>query len=337
MSNLNDVAREAEVSIATVSRVINNSHVVNVATRTKVQDAIKKLDFHPNRVGRRLAKLKVKEGESKIIGLVLPDISNPFFVDVLKGVEDFAYDNEYAVITCNFAQDQRRGKLYLDILQSESIDGLLVAPVHGGDAKVAQLVKSGLPIVCIDRGLLEMKVDLVLANNHKGAFEAVSHFVKLGHKRIAFISGLMENPTSAERLNGYKSALQASKIRFDAALVKYGNSMYESGYVLTEELLKAAEPPTAIFTGNNLITLGALGKIHQLGLNIPKDIAIIGFDDMYWSVSLNPPLTAVKQPGYDMGRYAVELLLHRIKDPTRLPVKVVFDTELKIRKSCGTV
>lgn len=336
MTNLKEVAKEAAVSIATVSRVINNSGPVNITTRKKVQGAIKKLNFHPNRVARRLSRLRIKEGHGKIIGLVLPDIINPFYVDVLSGIEDYAFEHEYVVITCNFAQDESREKLYLNILQSESIDGLIVAPVCEHDEKVKQLVEFGLPVVCVDRGLSDIDVDVVLVDNRKGAYEAVNHLIQLGHKRIAYISGLQQIPTSIERLQGYKEALKAYKIRFDSTLVKYGNSMHESGLQLSRELLKISSPPTALFTGNNLITLGALETIHRLGLNIPDDIAIVGFDDMYWSISLNPPLTAVRQPGYEIGKRSAELLLQRIKDPDRTTVKVVFDTELKIRNSCGT-
>lgn len=332
MKNLKDVAKQAGVSIATVSRVINNPDAVNVATRRKVEKAIKQLNFRPSRVAQRL---RSREGGSKTIGLVLPDILNPFYVDVLRGVEDYAYANGYAVITCNFAQDEARENLYLDILRSESVDGMVVAPVHGRDQKVVQLVKAGIPIVCVDRGLTGADADVVLVDNRKGAYDAVSHLIGLGHKRIAFISGLPQIPTSGERLAGYKEALQKHAIPVAGELIKYGDSKHESGLKLSEELLRGPHPPTALFTGNNLITLGALETIHKNGLHIPGDIAIVGFDDMYWSISLNPPLTAVRQPGYDMGQRAAELLLQRIKHPARSTVRVVFDAELKIRKSCG--
>ncbi|HRN56852.1 MAG TPA: LacI family DNA-binding transcriptional regulator [Agriterribacter sp.] len=336
MSNLKDVARLAAVSIATVSRVINNYPLVDPETRTRVQNAIRKLNFHPNRVARRLSKLRMKEGNGKIIGLVLPDISNPFYVDVLRGVEDYALKHEYVVITCNFGQDASREKHYLSILQSESIDGLVVVPVRGLDEEVSKMVESGLPIVCVDRELSGTDVDVVLVDNRKGAYEAVQHLIRLGHKRIAFISGLPQIPTSIERLNGYKDALQAHKIPVDEKLVKYGNSMHESGLRLSEELLKSKPLPTALFTGNNLITLGALEMIHRLGLSIPGDIALVGFDDMHWSISLNPPLTAVRQPGYDIGTRATELLFQRIADMKRPTAKVIFNAELKIRNSCGS-
>jgi LacI family transcriptional regulator/LacI family repressor for deo operon, udp, cdd, tsx, nupC, and nupG len=333
MTSLKDVAKEASVSIATVSRVLNNPGMVNEETRAKVSRAIAKLDFKTNRVARRL---RIKEGASKIIGLVLPDISNPFYVDVLRGVEDYAFENEYALISCNFDQNENRKDLYLNILQSESIDGMVVAPVNEHDKKVTKLVESGMPIVCIDRGLTDIDADIVLVDNRKGAYDAVSHLIGLGHERIAFISGLPSIPTSSERLEGYKEALREHHIPFVPELIKYSDSKHESGLRLTRDLLGGKTPPTALFTGNNLITLGALEMIHSLGLSIPRDIAIVGFDDMYWSISLNPPLTAVRQPGYDIGRRGAELLLQRIKHPGRLTQKVIFNAELKVRKSCGS-
>lgn len=332
MAKLIDVAKEAGVSVATVSRVLNNPETVNADTQLRVQQAIKTLNFRPSRVAQRL---RSKGRNSKIIGLVLPDIQNPFYVDVIKGIEEVMYENGYAAIMCNFAQDEKKERLYLDILKSESIDGLIVAPVHGRDQKVVNLILSGLPVICIDRGLSGIEADVVLVDNKKGAFEAVCHLIKLGHRRIAFISGLPQIPTSKERLAGYIAAFQEHQLPVDEALIKYGNSKHESGMRLTAELLDLPTPPTALFTGNNLITLGALETIHSRGVKIPHDIAMVGFDDMYWSFSLNPPLTAVRQPGFEMGKRAAEMLFQRIKEPERATVKVVYDTELKIRSSCG--
>lgn len=331
MSSLNDVAKKAGVSIATVSRVINRNTNVNEQTRSKVLKAIKALKYKPNRVAKRL---RSKSTSSNLIGVLIPDIQNPFYVDVLRGIEDVAYDNNYALIMCNFNQDENKEKLYIDILQSEGIDGLIAAPAHEKDVKIVNLVKEGLPIVCVDRGLVDVDVDVVLVNNHEGAFNAVNHLAKKGYKRIACISGLTQIPSSQMRLKGYKDALEANKLTYDADLVKFGNSRHESGVNLTKELLSLSNPPDAIFTGNNLITLGALETIHKMGLNIPSEVAIVGFDDMYWSISLNPPLTAVYQPAYEIGRRASELLIQRIKDPSRPPIKMTLTTELKIRSSC---
>ena len=329
--DLNQVAEAAGVSIATVSRVINNNPNVNPKTRIKVQQVIKDLKYTPNRVAKRLRN---RNASSNLLGVLVPDIQNPFYVEVLRGIEDVAYENKYAIIMCNFAQDERKAKLYLDIMQSESIDGLIAAPTSEEDANVVNMVKTGLPIVCVDRGLSEVDVDVVLVENKKGAYSAIDYLAKSGYKRIAYISGLPNIPSSRQREAGYLDALNDNGLRVDRDLIKYGNSRHESGVELCEELLNLSNPPDALFTGNNLITLGALETIHKRGLNIPKDIAIIGFDDMYWSISLNPPLTAVRQPAYEIGRRAAEQLIIRISDPSRPAVRMVLKTELMVRNSC---
>lgn len=331
MASLNDVAKKAEVSIATVSRVINNGSNVNEVTRARVLNAIKELKYQPSRVAKRL---RSKSSSSNLIGVLIPDIQNPFYVDVLRGIEDVTYENNYALIMCNFQQDEKKEKLYLDILQSESIDGLIAAPAHEHDAKVINLVKKGLPIVCFDRGLTGVDVDVVLVNNQEGAFKAVDHLIKCGYKRIAHISGLEQLPSSQQRNKGYQEALTKNGLPFDPELIKYGDSKHDSGVKLCEELLSLPEPPDAIFTGNNLMTLGALETIHKRGVKIPEDVAIVGFDDMYWSISLNPPLTAVYQPAYEIGRRSGELLIQRIKDPGRPSIQMILNTELMLRSSC---
>ncbi len=331
MSSMNDVALRAGVSIATVSRLINGNVNISPETRSRVLKAIKELNYQPSRVAKRL---RSKSNSGKLIGILVPDIQNPFYVDVLKGVEDVAYLNNYALIMCNFGQDEKKEKMYLDILRSEAVDGLLAAPAREDDPEVTRLVKGGLPIVCIDRGLINVDVDVVMVNNRKGAFQAVDHLLKSGYRRIAYISGHPVIPSSRQREQGYMEALTTHGISVDPDLVKYGDSKYASGVTLCDELLSAPHPPDAIFTGNNLITLGALETIHRRGIKIPSGIAIIGFDDMFWSNSLFPPLSAVRQPAVEIGKRAAELLIQRINDPTRTCIQMILNPELMIRSSC---
>ena len=327
---MNDVAKRAGVSIATVSRVLNNSSNVNEATRVKILKAIKDLKYQPSRVAKRL---RSKSMSGNLLGVLIPDIDNPFYVDVLRGIEDVAYKNNYAIIMCNFGQDEKKEKLYLEILQSEAIDGLIAAPAREDDPQLKKMVKEGLPVVCVDRGLTDIDVDVVLVDNEKGAFGAVDHLIKSGYSRIAYIAGLPTIPSSRYREKGYREALIANGLAVDEQLVRYGNSKHESGVELCDELLSLPNPPDAVFTGNNLITLGALETIHRKGLKIPQDIAIIGFDDMYWSNSLNPPLTAVRQPAIEIGKRAGELLIQRINDPERPTIQMMLSAELMKRSS----
>ncbi len=330
MASMNEVAKRAGVSIATVSRVLNNSDNVNEETRMKILKAIKDLKYQPSRVAKRL---RSKSISSNLLGVLIPDIQNPFYVDVLRGIEDVAYKNNYAIIMCNYGQDDKKEVMYLDILQSESIDGLIAAPVSENDQRLKDIIKNGMPVVCVDRGLSGIDVDIVWVNNEEGAYNAVNHLIKSGYKRIAYISGLPSIPSSRMRESGYRKALENSKL-FAPELVKYGNSSYDSGVNLCAELLDMPNPPDAIFTGNNLITLGALETIHKQKKQIPKDVAIVGFDDMFWSSSLNPPLTAVRQPAYEIGKRAGELLIQRISDPQRSCIQMTLNTELMVRSSC---
>lgn len=327
---MNEVAKKAGVSVATVSRVLNNSTNVNDETKARILKAIKALNYQPNRVAKRL---RSKSISGNLLGVLIPDIENPFYVDVLRGIEDVAYRNNYAIIMCNFGQDEKKEKLYLEILQSESIDGLIAAPANEDDLQLKKMVNDGLPVVCVDRGLKETDVDLVVVDNDKGAYLATEHLVNQGYKRIAYISGLLSIPSSRFREQGYRRALKDNGLEFDSDLVRYGNSKHQSGVELCEELLNLKNPPDAIFTGNNLITLGALETIHSRSLNIPDDIAIVGFDDMYWASSLNPPLTAVRQPAMEIGRRAGELLIQRINDPLRSPIQMMLNVELITRHS----
>lgn len=327
---MNDVAKKAGVSIATVSRVLNKNGNVNEATRAKINKVIKELKYQPSRVAKRL---RSKSISSNLFGVLIPDIENPFYVDVLRGIEEMAYNNNYAIIMCNFGQDEKKEKLYLEILQSEAIDGLIAAPAREDDPQLTKMVKDGLPIVCVDRGLTGIEVDVVLVDNYTGAFNAVDYLVKSGYKKIAYIAGLPTIPSSRLREKGYKDALAANDIQLNEEWIKFGNSKHESGVKLCNELLELKDRPDAIFTGNNLITLGALETINTKKLRIPEDIAIVGFDDMYWSNSLNPPLTAVRQPAFEIGKRAVELLLQRIEDPQRPCIQMTLNTELMKRSS----
>lgn len=331
MASMNEVAKRAGVSIATVSRVLNNSESVNEETRVKIQKAIKELKYQPSRVAKRL---RSKSGAGNLLGVLIPDIQNPFYVDVLRGIEDVAYQNNYVIIMCNFSQDEKKEAMYLDILESEAIDGLIAAPAHEDDSRIKKILRNGLPLVCVDRSLKGVDADIVWVNNEEGAFHAVSFLIEKGYKRIAHIGGLTTIPSSRLRDSGYRKALVAGGLPVDESLIVHGDSSYASGIQFMEQLLKLPTPPDAVFTGNNLITLGALEAINSRKLRIPQDIAILGFDDMNWSNALNPPLTAVRQPAYEIGKRAGELLIQRINDPKRPCIQMTLNSELKVRSSC---
>lgn len=331
MTSLRKVAEHARVSIATVSRVINNVPLVDQKTKQRVEQAIRELNYVPNRVAQRLRSTNARKG---LISLILPDIQNPFYVEVIRGVEAYAYEHNFAVMIGNFGQDEERQKLYFDIFKSEAVDGLIVAPAHGKDQHIIEAIEGGFNVVCIDRGLNEIDVDVVKVNNQRGAFTAIEYLIELGHRRIAHIAGLSHIPTTTERISGYMAAMEKHGIKVDPQLIRNSQSDYQSGAAIMAELLGLEERPTAVFAANNLLTLGALKTIHDNDLAIPDDISIIGFDDMYWSGSLNPPLTAVHQPGFAIGHKATELLVQRIDQHDRHSTNIIFEATLIKRGSC---
>jgi len=333
MVRLQDVAELAGVSPATVSRVVNAPATVHPDTRARVQEAIRALGYRPSRVARRL---RVERGSSALIGLVIPDLQNPFFADLARGVEDHAQREGYTVLIGNADEDAEKEARYLEVMRAESVDGVILPPSHPASPAALELAAAGTPLVCVDRRLAKAKVDTVVVDNVRGAYEATEHLLALGHRRIAFIEGRPQASTSRERLQGWQDALREHGIDPLPALQRTGDSRQPSGGALAAELLALPERPTALLVGNSLMTLGALETIHRLGLRIPGDISIVGYDDMPWAMALTPPLTVVRQPGYDLGRQAVELLLHRIRDPARSTTTVMLQPELVVRQSTAS-
>lgn len=215
---------------------------------------------------------------------------------------------------------------------------MLVVPTLPSDGEVLWPVQqAGTPIVLLDRDVDQFEADLVRTDNVLGAYTAVWHLTTLGYQRIAIIAGSQYLTPGHERLRGYKEALKKAALALDPTLIREGNFRVESGYTLTRELLAAAEPPDAIFVSNNLMTLGALRALHELSIRIPEDVALVGFDDMPWAGDLYPPLTTVAQPGYELGKTAVELLLRRIAQPALPFRQITLPPQLIVRQSCGAL
>lgn len=336
MATLKDVAERAGVSPATVSRSFNEPDRVKSATRAKIQEAVQELGYRPSRVARRL---RVKTGQSHILGLIISDIQNPFWADVARGVEDFASSQGYVLLLNNSDEDPKRQQVCLETMVTEAVDGVILPPVRGRSDDLSELMHSGIAVVCVDRRMLSGRFDTIVSDNVHGAYEAVSLFAEQGHRRIGYVGGIPNISTSKERRRGYQQALEDHGITPDPVLVREGHTPKQHGYELTTELLDLDAPPTAIFTSSNMMTSGALAAIRERGLHIPQDVAIIGYDDLPWELgrALNPPLTVVSQPGYEMGRRAAEMILQRILDPYRSPSLVTLQPELIVRGSCGSV
>ena len=330
MATVKDVARRANVSTATVSRVINSQGNVSAERRVRVLEAIEALEYRPSRVARRL-----RTKSTHVIGLVISDIQNLFYTSVTRGVEDIASRNGYSLILCNTDEDAERERLYLEVMHDENVAGIILASATsaGHDLK---LLRGHIPVVALDRLMTDVLVDTVLVDNVAGARQAVAHLLALGHRRVGAIIGQQDITTSHERRAGYEQALADFHLPFDPNLIHQADfRQVDDSRRKALELLSLSDRPTALFTGNTLITLGALSAIHAQGRRIPDDMALVAFDDIPWADLLSPPLTAVRQPTYALGRTAAEMLLARMAHPERRPEQVRLPVELIVRQSCG--
>ena len=328
--SLVDVAQRAGVSISTVSRTINGTGKISQSTQEAIHQVMREMGYRPNRVARRL---RASSGKRHLLGLIIPNIRNPFFADLARGVEDVAYVHQFAVLLCNYDEDPAKEAFYLDVMQSESVDGIILPPVSERDEAVLRVVEAGIPVVCVDRTTTGKPLDKVEVDNVRGAHEAVAHLLARGHRRIGIIAGPAQASTGRDRLLGFRNAHAAAGRSVDEKLVRYGDYKEESGRRRAEELLDLSSPPTALFVCNSLMMIGAIGAIVARRLRIPKDVALIGFDDVPLASVFDPPLTVVRQPAYEVGRSAAELLFKRLDDPQRPAVRLELAPELIIRGS----
>lgn len=323
-----DVARIAGVSTATVSHVINGTRYVSEETTKKVKDAIDYLEYLPSAAARGLAGKS-----SKIIGIVFSDISNPFFTSLYMGLESVLTAEGYELVLANTGELDANQEKVLRTMLSRQIDGLIIAPTGRESMMLDHLIHVGIPVVLIDRDAPVDNVSLVDLDNASAASKATSHLIADGHQKIGIILGLPEVNTTKKRLEGYQRALQESNIPFRPEYVIDGQSKIEGGYQGVKRLMALSDPPTAIFSINNLMTSGALHAFRELGLNCPKDVGLVGFDDHDWGNIFTPPLTVVRQPTYEMGVRAAKMLINNTK---KLHVSHErLEGELVVRGSCS--
>jgi DNA-binding LacI/PurR family transcriptional regulator len=327
-ATITEVALEAGVSTATVSRVFAHPDRVSEDLRDRVCRAARTLSYQPNRVARQL-----RVGTSMTVGVVIPDIQNPFFTAVVRGIEEVLRTSGYALLLANSDDSLERESRALDMLLADGVAGLVFVPVAAPRSGYQRLSSRPLPIVALDRLPAGLQVDLVTVENRDGSRRAVEHLIAAGYRDIALLGGPPRHSTAAERQEGYERALQEAGIPVRPELVRQGDFREEGGYEGMKALLGIAAPPSAVFVANNLMALGALRAIHECGRRIPLDVAVVSFDDMPWATSLNPPLSAVAQPAREIGETAGELLLARIARPDRPIRHVVLETRLMVRAS----
>ncbi len=331
MTTAKDVAAYAGVSTATVARVVGGYGYVSEETRRRVLEAVRALNYHPNAIARSMVK-----GSTNTIGLVVSDTANPFYPDVIRGVEDVCHRAGYNVILCNSDEDVEKEQRYLRVLMAKQIDGLIMTTTSDGVSYLLDITQRKIPVVMLDRAPKGSGFDSVTVDNRGGAYEAVQHLIKLGHRRIGVITAPTRIWTSNERLEGYKMALKEHGIPIQSELIYQDDRKEEGGYRGAMRLMGIDNPPTALFTTNNLRTVGALRYLKERGVNIPKQLSIIGFDDQSWMGLLDPPLTVVAQPAYFLGTSAGELLVQRLQGKAPMEEQVVvMKASLVVRKSCA--
>jgi len=328
---INDVARKAGVSTTTVSHIINGTRYVSDELKVKVEAAIRELGYRPNSLARGL-----RRGESKTLGLIVPDNSNPFFAEILRSIENIGYEHGYAVILCNSDDDIKKEISYTELLVAKQVDGIVFITTNNSCEHLQEIIDEGIPIVVIDRDIPLSGTDVLLVDNFHGGYMATRYLIELGHRRIACITGPSLLNPSADRVNGYKQALSEAGIPENPAWIVTGDFQYRGGELGIEQLLQLDERPTAVFACNDMMALGALRGLRKAKLSVPRDISLIGFDDISLTSVVSPALTSVAQPLHEISRLAFELLIERIqqKGENHEAKRIVLPTQIVERESC---
>jgi LacI family transcriptional regulator len=326
---MRDVARLARVSVTTVSKVVNGRGSVGPKLAERVEQAIEALDFHPNEVARNL-----KINRTATIGMVVPHVSNPFFADVFKGAEEEARRHGYSLVLCNSNEDPLVEQDLLHMLVCRRVDGILLASASQSLAQTRRYP----PLLCFDREPVGFKGRVVVVDNEFGGYEPGRHLLELGHERLAIIAGPETTSTGAQRLKGFRKALQEAHLPLRDEYLRICDFSLEEGYRAGMELLRLSSPPTAVFSCNNKMTMGLMLALRDSGLICPDDLSVVGFDLSDWFGLLNPRLTTMIQPTYEMGKRAIESLLQLIQpqDPSLQSEnqdRVVLRAELRIGES----
>ncbi|MFI0778319.1 LacI family DNA-binding transcriptional regulator [Streptomyces sp. NPDC021212] len=331
MPAIKDVAQRAGVSVATVSRVLNDHPAVRTDTRDKVLAAVADLGYRPNAVARSL-----RTHQTRALGLVISDVLNPFFTELARSVEDAARDRGYSVVIGNADERPDLQDHHVGTLVDRRIDGLLVSPTDGGSPLMLDAARTGTPMVFVDRwiegeGLDEVPV--VRTDGGAAVRDLVAHLHALGHRRLAIIAGPAATTTGRERVDAFRSALREFGLALPADHIGQGDFQAGSGRRVTARFLDLPHPPEAIFAADNLMALGAMDEIRSRGLRVPDDVALAAFDDIPWFVHTDPPITAIAQPTGDLGHAAVRALIDRIEG--RPAASVTLSARLVPRRSCG--
>lgn len=325
MATIRDVARLAGVSIATVSRVLNDNPRVKAHLQIRVEKAIRELNYQPSLLAQGM-----RSQVARVIGLIIPDIEHPYLTSLARIIEDTAHENGYSVLFCNSDQDPTKEKHYANVMLKQRVAGVILVPATGDLCEPLQ--RGNIPLVCMLRPLPDCPVDTVMLDNVLGGRLATDHLIALGHRRIALVAGVPEQVVSQERAEGYRKALQDSGIPYDPELVRFGGFRERGGYTSALELLD--QKPTAIYVTSDYLAIGALRAVQERGIQVPEALSVVSISDERSFSLFRPPLTIVLQPARAIGREAANLLFQRIQDDSpRTPVLKRFAPELIVKGS----
>ena len=317
----------------TVSRVINNSGYVKDETRKRVETAIAELNYVPNLLSRGL-RMK----QSKTIGLVIADISNPFWITIIRGTERCASENGYHIILCDSDNSEDKELQHLENLIKKQVDGVLISPIKNSPRPIDFVQNQEIPIVVIGYPMSEIAVDVVRCDTNEAAYNIVKVLLNMGHRRIAALTGPEYIVTATDRIAGYKRALEEAGIPVDNELIQYGHFSPDQGYEMAKMMLKQKPLPTAVFTGNNFIAIGATKALNEAGIRIPEDISVVTFDGPPPDLVIDPFFTMVSQPGFDLGNKAADLLINRLTEKTTSPYQeIILPTEIIAYRSTAPI
>jgi len=326
---IKDVARRAEVSSATVSRVLNSDHGVSDSRRTRVEAAIRELGYRPNRVARSL-----RRQYTDTIGVVVSDIENPHFTQAVRVIEDAAFGQGYRVLLCNTDETPAKQSSYLEMLAAERVLGVVLAPADPNDPTITHLLDQGIPIVAFDREAADPRADAVTADNLTAGRRATEHLLELGHTSIGFVAGRPDIQTGIDRLRGYELAMDQRGLAVRSVT---GMFRMQEAQMATIQLLEDHPDLTSVVVGNNLMTVGALHALKIAGKKVPTDVSLVQIDDPFWAELVEPSLTSLAQPVRLMAQNAVDLLMQRIARERTVSRHVVFQFELRERRSTTAI
>jgi LacI family transcriptional regulator len=340
-AGIRSIARHLGVSVSTVSAVINGHSYVSPEMRARVEQYLREVDYQPNYLARSL-----RRRETRMVGLIVPDLANSFYTALSRGAEDFLLARGYRLIVADSREDWKRQKDYLESFCRMMTDGILLVPSSATKAQIDRIpgLVRGRPLVYVDRSPIKSPVDVVLIDNSAASFAATRHLVERGHRRIGIITEPISLLCAADRLEGYQHALKASGIDVDQDLIYIGNNTKESAHEIGQRMLSQKMPPTAAVVCNNIMTLGFLSALRERKVDVPEDFSVIGFDECDWSEHIHPPLTTIRQPAAEMGATSARVLLERMGDKKETPPSTtVLGFDLKVRSStavlanCGSI